>query len=106
MRIGNRFQQNGEITALERLYFAYRYFKINIKYYFDFYILNKYRDVPGHAYINKKISDSEYTELVQKIYGNKYVAAKYVGEAEQMKTKRWSAQVITQALKLPGGGNL
>lgn len=100
----DKFKNAKDVTIFERLYFALRYLKINIKYYMRLYVGHEYDSVPGHKYINKRITDEEYERLVEELYGNQYLGNKYDDEEKQMIVKRWLARTIIDNLKITGGG--
>lgn len=69
-----------------------------MKYYCKLYFTNKYDNVVGHKYINKNINESEYSNLMEKLYGNQYLENKYDDEKNQM------TNIIINILKLEKGG--
>lgn len=51
-------------------------------------------DYVGKEYANKSLSDAEYAELCNRLYGNQYLKSKYTDYDSQMVTKRWLVDLI------------
>jgi hypothetical protein len=91
-----------KIELDEKIRGGYINFKVNLKYYLQYYLFNKYKNVKGHKYINKAMSEVEYSEFCNSIYGNKYLEDKYnlSQEKNMMKSKRKFAELVNEILKL------
>lgn len=98
-----KFKNAKNVSISEKIFFALRYLKINLRYYKQLYVNHEFDQVPGHQYINKKLNEDEYSKLIEELYGNQYLGNKYDDEEKQMVLKRWVAKTIVDALKISGG---
>lgn len=70
--------------------------KVNLKYYL---IEKNGTNIIGKEYINKALSDEEYSNLVMRLYGNQYLKEKYTeNPKEQLKVKKRYVELITKYL--------
>lgn len=80
----------------EKIYRKYINLRVNLKY---FLLQRPKANAIGHEYINKNITDEEYSQLCDKLYGNKYLEQRYEGDYEKyMENKRQLARLVSEVL--------
>ena len=71
---------------------------LDIRYCINAYLLKKYKYI-GYEYINKPLSDEEYSILCRNLYGKRYLEEKYLDNfADHMRIKYWLADLVLSVL--------
>lgn len=86
------------VSFKEKMGGGYVNLTVDTKYWLQKNILNCFKYVKGHKYINKPMTELEWEQLSNSIYGNQYIAEKYHDEEHQMRNKRPTAQLIHRML--------
>lgn len=79
-----------------KIYRHYINLRVNIKYY----LFQQFKaNAVGHEFINHNITEIQYQELLQKLYGNQYLSEKYENNYEErMEGKREFAKLVSNIL--------
>lgn len=70
----------------------------NLRYWRDKTIKKRYK-AKGHEHINTPLNELEYQSLMNDIYGNQYLDAKYADYLNQLPVKRWLVDLVSKYLK-------